>query len=109
MPALDRKPGCRSKCTRLRLNICPPSDRRRFSTELLCLDLLRKFHALLRTELLCPSSLGPLLGRADIARLRLFVLRSTLRQSTITGHADLLLQKSNFASAFARLDEDKWG
>src|SRR5439155_11331550 len=82
----------------------PPSDRRRFSTGLLCLNLLRDFRALLRTELFCPRLPGPLNGRAERPR-RLLVVRSILLQSAITGHPDLLLQRSNLVRpATARLD-----
>ena len=73
----------------------PPSDRRRLSPKLLCLNLLRELRALLRTELFCPRALAPLIGRAECPR-RFLILRSILLQSTITGHPDLLLQQPQF-------------
>src|SRR5437660_11711685 len=75
--------------------LAPPSDRRRLSPKLLCLNLLRELHALLRTELFCPRFLAPLTGRAECLR-RFLILCSILLQSTITGHPDLLLQQPQF-------------
>jgi hypothetical protein len=66
-----------------------PSARGRSSTELLCLNLLREFHTLLRTELLCSRFLAPLIGRAGRPR-RFWILPSRLFQSTTNGHPDLL-------------------
>jgi len=96
-----RLPVRRSTCSRPELTIAgardlpPPSDRRRLSPKLLCLNLLRELHALLRTELFCPRFLAPLIGRAECLR-RFLILCSILLQSTITGHPDLLLQQPQF-------------
>jgi aminoglycoside phosphotransferase family enzyme len=54
--------GRGSPRSRLGLNSCRRLDRWWLSAELLCLDLLREFHAPLRAELLCPRTLGPFVG-----------------------------------------------